>query len=207
MKGSAFKARWGRASFVVCVSSKDSCLLHVSPVSLLVYPPYCCWSELCKNKSEHGLAYCKALLLPKAWFLLSAARQPGQCLSFPFSSQLFTTVSRQTALLTHPERCALSCLSNSLVMPFYSFSVWETPCFSPSIVLLAEITISCLFAELFAVHVLKLATGFSWRKWCFSLGEGDNWIGFQLCKGLAYFEGRLGAMNLALVYNKAWVSS
>lgn len=87
------------------------------------------------------------------------AVQPALALtSFPFCSQLFTLLSRQIMLLTCPEHWALPRLSNFLSVPFYSFSVWQTPHPSPSIVPLVEITISCLFAELFDVPVLKLAT-------------------------------------------------
>lgn len=87
------------------------------------------------------------------------AVQPALALtSFPFCSQLFTLLSRQIMLLTCPEHWALPRLSNFLSVPFYSFSVWQTPHPSPSVVPLVEITISCLFAELFDVPVLKLAT-------------------------------------------------
>ena len=35
------------------------CPLHLSPVGLRVYPPYCCWSEPSKNKWEHVLPVAK----------------------------------------------------------------------------------------------------------------------------------------------------
>ena len=102
-------------------------------------------------------------------------------------------------LLTFPECWALPRLSNSLSMPFYSFSVWQTPHPSPSIVPLVEITISCLFAELFDVPVLKLAT--RWR------GVASLWGGGQLNRVLIMQRprGRVGTMSLAPVYVKSSV--
>lgn len=149
------------------------CPLYLSPVALRVYPPYCCWNKLSKNK----LCSCRSLDSCSC----GKAVQPALALtSFPFCSQLFTLLSRQIMLLTCPEHWALPrpeqfpfgallfllCLANSSSLTLNSPSSRNNNKLS--------------FAELFDVPVLKLAA--RWKRCCFSLGWGTTEQAFDCAK-------------------------
>lgn len=129
MKGNAFNV--GKVCTMkpcqfrcLCFFPNCPCLQHFLPVSILVDPPYHCWSEPSENKSAYLLPTARLLVWHWRPFRHQLCLVPPPHLPalYPYESKI------QAKWTSHPPRThwAFSCL-RAFPCTAFLFLLWQTP--------------------------------------------------------------------------------